>query len=453
MPPYGSLSVADAQKAMMKNVDKYEIKIGEARAQHAQIIAFPEDGLYGFLLDRESSLPYLENIPTDDVIKKQNINPCEQSAFNDRPILQRMSCLAKQHDIAIVFNMGDVQPCHPLVDINCRITADERKQYNTDVAIDSDGRLLAKYHKRHLYFEKAFDVPDSVNYATFTTSFGVYFGMFTCFDILFKQPAIELVKNYSVANIVFPTAWINQFPHLAATEVQQAWSRVMSVNVLAANNHLPLLGFTGSGIYSAGHALKSFASYAENIDTLLVARVPINPDDVNSVPSDGYNVYDGYHPDAVLGPLPTNQPRYVFHPLIGKDGRALACTKEFCCETKYSRLSDNEFYAFGVFIGIDKSKPNDYLMHACMLTKCANGSLSSCGEPVYEASTAFSFVEIVSDHDDATVFPMIVTGNRNLLPPSDFAFNNPYNLTSRFQPGKNPVLMAVTLYGRIFVSS
>lgn len=449
MPPSGKVTVGAAQEAMMRNVDKYEANIKDAYAKNVQIIVFPEDGIYGLSLNRDTILPYLESIPTNDVIQQQDINPCSQVEFNDRPILQRLSCLAKQYGMAIVVNMGDVQPCHPLVDSNCPLKT--RKQYNTDVAFDTDGCLLAKYHKQHLYFEGAFDTPETVNHAIFTTSFGIRFGLFTCFDILFEKPAMDLVRQYNVTNFVFPTGWINQFPHLSGTEVQQAWSRVTSTNLLAANQHLPIVGFTGSGIYSTGHALAVFASYLADKEAVLVARVPTNANAIQFNP-DAYHVHDGYEPGMVMNFLPHNQPQFTFQQLSGRDGHVEVCHNDLCCHCNYSRSSDSELYALGAYSGLDQSKPEEYKMQACMLTRCVNGSVSSCGEQVYVANTSFSIVELEGNfNSSAVIFPDLLSGDRNLLLPVEVVVEGG-KLRSNFTTSSSnqPTLLAVTLYGRIF---
>jgi predicted amidohydrolase len=45
-------------------------------------------------------------------------------------------------------------------------------------------------------------------------AFGARFGMITCFDIMFQHPAVTLVKQYRVTDIIFPTAWIQELPFL-----------------------------------------------------------------------------------------------------------------------------------------------------------------------------------------------------------------------------------------------
>ena len=96
--------------------------------------------------------------------------------------------------------------------------------------------------------------------------------MFTCFDLLFYDPAIVLAKR--VSNIVFPTAWMDDFPTLISVGIQQGWSRVLSVNFLAANQHFPKYKMTESGIYSRGEALHYIHGMQTSEGHLLVARVP-----------------------------------------------------------------------------------------------------------------------------------------------------------------------------------
>ena len=49
-------------------------------------------------------------------------------------------------------------------------------------------------------------VPQDCPEKTFTTSFGVTFGMATCADMIFKRPALTLA-NKGVKHFVVPVAW------------------------------------------------------------------------------------------------------------------------------------------------------------------------------------------------------------------------------------------------------
>jgi biotinidase len=73
--------------------------------------------------------------------------------------------------------------------------------------------ISVRYHKFQLYFEDQFDAPLTPKVITFETDFGVTFGTFTCFDIIFYSPAVEGVAN-GIRNFVFPSAWVDELPFL-----------------------------------------------------------------------------------------------------------------------------------------------------------------------------------------------------------------------------------------------
>ena len=160
-------SRGEALRIMRRNTAVYSEQARAARKQGAQIIVFPEDGIYGFFHTRETIKPYLEPIP--DVSNATTIIPCTDPKPHTE-ILQELSCMARNNSIALVANMGDIQYCTQK-DPNC--PKDGRYQYNTDVVFDSDGRLLAKYHKQHLFHEQAFNTPTKCEFVTFVTLFKV----------------------------------------------------------------------------------------------------------------------------------------------------------------------------------------------------------------------------------------------------------------------------------------
>nr|XP_032657044.1 biotinidase isoform X3 [Chelonoidis abingdonii] len=258
-----------ALELMSRNLYIYEEQVIAAAKQGAQIIVFPEDGIHGFNFTRETIYPYLEFVPCPQSVKW---NPCrEPHLFSDTEVLQRLSCMALRSKMFLVANIGAKQPCE-YNDPLC--PPDGRYQFNTDVVFDASGTLVARYRKQNLYFEYAFNTPPEVDHVLFDTPFAGKFGMFTCFDILFYEPAVSLIKKYNVKQVVYPTAWMNQLPLLSAIEFQQAFATAFNINVLAANIHHPTLGMTGSGIYTP---LKSFIYHdMESRDgRLIVAEISV----------------------------------------------------------------------------------------------------------------------------------------------------------------------------------
>jgi len=94
----GTKSVSDPKSILSTNLQMYENIIEVAKKQMANILVFPEFGLLPDTSTRESIFPYAEQIPE----MNENVIPCDNVEFSQRPILYRMSCAAKL--INICFN-------------------------------------------------------------------------------------------------------------------------------------------------------------------------------------------------------------------------------------------------------------------------------------------------------------------------------------------------------------
>ena len=75
-----------------------------------------------------------------------------------------------------------------------------------------------RYHKTKLYFEDQFDSPSPPEYSVFETDFGVRFGQFICYDIIFYDPAVELIAH-GLKNIIYTSAWVDELPFLMGKEL------------------------------------------------------------------------------------------------------------------------------------------------------------------------------------------------------------------------------------------
>ena len=86
--------------------------------------------------------------------------------------------------------------------------------FNTALAFDRKGRIIAKYNKFNLYGAetKVLNTPKSPEPVQFETDFGATIGLLICFDINFKQPLQNLTS--SVDMIAYPVAWVDELPFL-----------------------------------------------------------------------------------------------------------------------------------------------------------------------------------------------------------------------------------------------
>ncbi|GFN96421.1 pantetheinase [Plakobranchus ocellatus] len=111
------VSRAQAVENMKINLHIYRFRAAQAKKQNAEIIVFPEDGIYGMMFSRETIYPYLEQIPDP---QSETWVPCDDPhRHKDSDVQVTLSCLAKANHLYLVANMGDKQPCDPLQDPKC----------------------------------------------------------------------------------------------------------------------------------------------------------------------------------------------------------------------------------------------------------------------------------------------------------------------------------------------
>ena len=254
------------------NLQLYENLTSLAKSQKAQVIVFPEFGLTPTKAESRSDLyPFLEVIP--DVNSSQLISPClTPQQFASSPILLRMSCTARNNKILTLINIIDKQECSSSTDLNCPI--DGHYQYNTDVLFDENGFIVAKYHKSHEWppFKVSYDEPLTTSHVSYLSSFGVQFGLFICFDIMFEDPPKVLLQN-GITHILYAVAQGDA----GKNTIIEPWSERNSAVVLASNlgaglkNDCSEIIVNGVGVSSKKYYLQSKQFKDENI---LVGVVP-----------------------------------------------------------------------------------------------------------------------------------------------------------------------------------
>ncbi len=450
--------VAQATERMMSNVRGFETILKVAKQEGVQIIVFPEDGIIGGgFLSREQLFQFLEEIP--DVPGSKAINPCVDASFENQPVLKKLSCLARGYQIVIVANMGDKQSCHATANHTC--PPNGWYQFNTNVAFEKDGTLVAKYHKKHLFGSEKllFDASHSTGCVSFTTSFGVTFGTFTCYDMLYPDPANCLLRK-GIQHYIFPTAWGSVYPYYMSIAVQQSWSQKHKVNVLAANQHYPhpIFDFylTGSGLYSSGVAVDYYVSGEEfelASGQMTVAELPVDPSKLHSHTQTG-NRSDignvGASKDAYSRFVILQKLKDVINVSYQstKLGRELQCSLEYEIDIS----SKGETYAIGAFIG-SSIKDSTFTYAVCTLCKCPTSSIESCGERVndLEASTIFKLVQISGSFSKGSEVLVNLLGSGLKL--IDLSLVEDKGEGAYVVRGLNQPLLAFNLWSGIYSSS
>jgi predicted amidohydrolase len=118
--------------------------------------------------------------------------------------------------------------------------------YNTNVVFDRNGEVIARYRKFNLFGEHDTNKTSEPIISTFETDFGVTFGQIICFDIMFKTPTLNHVRDLGIRDIVFSVHWYSELPYLFATQLQTGWAFANDVNLLASGHNNPLSASGGT---------------------------------------------------------------------------------------------------------------------------------------------------------------------------------------------------------------
>ncbi|GFT15351.1 vascular non-inflammatory molecule 2 [Nephila pilipes] len=472
-----------APDKLRKHLEIYDIAAKTAAKKEADIIVFPESGLLPFKKpSREWLLNFIEDIPDP---KKAIVNPCEEaSQFNNLPILRKLSCLARDNNIYVVANTADFKKCD--INSNCNRNKNSKNCtscpddghffYNTNVVFDRDGTLVAKYYKRHLYFEAEMNTPDFPENAYFDTEFGK-FTTVICFDLIFKD-SVKALEEPSVLNVAYPTYWFDHTPLIFfAPPFQQAWSMANKVNLLAANTHHPPTGSLGSGIYSPNRGALIYTFNPDGRSKLLISNVPTMQDGLihaydlrprrfliengQAIPEEGEEepVFQKECLTTILKEDenstdyrcdPTSVDRYQFKKLKKNEGEIEICDNDFCCSLSYQAESMNEDYFFGV-TGKDMSFYNVFKFgtQSCFLARCESIEGKACTNYILKSNTVFRRVEIKGNFLNDQILPFAIDSDVRLTNKNKWSFDQKSRMMySNFN--KQSSLLFFGLHGRLF---
>lgn len=183
------------------NANKYIDILSSEEAINVDILVFPEN-----TLNKQVTAVIIPNENEFD------IDICTNLTYNEN--LRNIACAAKSLRKYVVINLTTKWNCTERAgENNLDQCTNEWELYNTNVVLNRDGVIISIYRKYNLFGEPGITQPSSIEYKEFNTDFGVKFGHFVCFDLMFESPAMEFVRN-GVKNIVFPTRWYSELPFI-----------------------------------------------------------------------------------------------------------------------------------------------------------------------------------------------------------------------------------------------
>lgn len=310
--------------------------------------------------------------------------------------------------------------------------------------------------------------------------------MFTCFDIMFFEPAVTAIVRAGITNIAFPTAWMDALPLLASIQFHSAFARGLGVNFLAANIHFPQSRFQGSGIYTPnGSAAFYHNATVGSQPLLIIAELDAleNPGVVlgnarhntsneqltSSTPQT--RVFDTSKEFTSLASFERDSPTvesgpevafvsalfydlFNFVQLEQREGTLYTCHNKLCCHLKYA-LSPapevSELFAFGAFDGLHTVE-GQYYLQICALVRCANESRYSCGSPTNQSATSFQYLSMNGSFETRYIYPEVLltsdSGHLRLAEMDEWNFQNHDQAELTSERGFSYPLLSAALFGR-----
>ncbi|XP_039752372.1 vanin-like protein 1 isoform X1 [Pararge aegeria] len=368
------------------NLENYVQLIKDAADQNADIVVFPE-----MTLTVHSHVV----IPINSLLKDYPVPALQPQLYDE--ILVSISSAAKLNEIYVVVNVEEIVNCTS-GDVTGE-TCPEQKVYlfNTNVVFDRNGTVIDRYRKINLFGEYTRNPALSSELGIFKTDFGVTFGHFICFDLMFQVPAIQIVQMYNITDIVFSTMWFSELPYLTAVQIQEAYAYSMNVNFLGAGANNVRVGSAGSGIYSGKAG--ALVSIMPGVPTtkLLVARVPKVPGQVTgSTPGPIYN--NPSDQDSLYLLTDSSLPSHTTRLLTSGSQQFMLIDKDVTCYFRVQlgeRNGENVYrYRAGAFSGVRTySGVTTGGLRICSIIACTDDTPESCGKrfPRYSENSTAAF--------------------------------------------------------------
>ncbi|KAH8265170.1 hypothetical protein KR044_011592, partial [Drosophila immigrans] len=348
------------------------------------ILVFPE-----YVLNNKETATFVPH-------PQQNVTPCFQPDYH--LFLVEISCAVRARRLYVLLNIIEKELCGVGYGSSTwnPCPADGVRYFNTNVVLDREGRVVSRYRKTHLWRHEynSHAVLQQPELATFDTDFGVTFGHFICFDMLFYEPAMRLLLERNITDIIYPTYWFSELPFLGALQLQEGWAFANDINLLAADGSLPSGKTSGSGIY-AGRAGRLTAGIFETpTQQLFKAHVPKRgarfvPPTPQQLPPfsaqlttprlSGLDTFRDYNVDIFRTQL-------LAADFVNVTQRL--CHEDFCCDFALERHligSSANYAAYRYRLGAYRGNETTFIrvdrseQAVCALFACTSDSLLSCG--------------------------------------------------------------------------
>ncbi|XP_008196019.1 vanin-like protein 1 [Tribolium castaneum] len=385
-----ALQADTPENTILKNLDEYRNHADKAKIQAADIAVFPEYGLTTVILDNPEEYAVVVN--------------------STNHIINELMTIAKERAIYLVVNLLEKE----------EEANKKTKYYNTNLVFDRDGKIILKYRKINLFNEGKLTAGPKDQTPTFTTDFGVTFGIFTCFDILFENPSRTVLKNDAVTDIVFPTAWFATMPFFTSLSIQHGYAAANGVNLLAANFNNPKETHGGSGIYLGDGRVVEMVVFDTPSSKPLIQEVPkLSKREDKSIcpklspfglPNDltKSNV-SNYHTDYEFK---ASNYKLKKIDLTQSNVTTTICDSTFCCNFEII-ISTSETNTSSVYKVMAYDGPVSYgnvnaHIRVCSLVACESDSDTSCGKRV-DVGVKFTKITVKGDLITDETYPTYYT--------------------------------------------
>ncbi|XP_026740374.1 vanin-like protein 2 [Trichoplusia ni] len=313
--------------------------------------------------------------------------PSEMSSYDEA--IKTISEAAKQAGLYVVLNVFENTHCQH-----------GKETIRSNLVFDREGAIVAVYRKPVNPFTNC--TTSSSDLVTFTTDFGVTFGLLMEEDLVLREPQhLRGLKNFVMAGV-----WQSEIPMLSAPQFSPAWSYVNNVNLL-----------TNFGVYPG-------KTSQLDSEELSVFELQKNGGDDNTLTP------------AILKTHPSEDlSQYVIKPLdlqaSNKGVHDTVCHTGFCCnfyvKTAVRDANPEITYSLAAFNGVRQySASHNIGTQNCGVFACT-GNQKNCVSGLQKSTVTFERISIAANFTKQTLqYPIIQTA----LPTEEITFDVKFDGTS-----------------------